>query len=283
MSGPFDRIVIDGATLAVYRTGRGPAVVCLNALAHDAHDFDAFAERVGDRYEVICIEWPGHGASGADAQPASAARYADLLAGALDELGVDRPILVGNSIGGAAAILCASRRPVRGLVLCNSGGLVEITPLVARFCAVFERFFAAGERGAAWFDLAFRIYYQFVLPTRVARSQRHRIVSGARERAPLLRQAWKSFGEPEADLRSVAAGLDIPIWVAWARDDLTIPLSFVLPAVGRLKRATISRFKGGHSAFMEDPDAFARAFLLFASGLSEPDHREDRTVARVAN
>src|SRR5262249_5610698 len=123
-------VVADGVPLAVHRIGSGEPVVCVSAIGHDSHDFDELAARVSDRFELICIEWPGHGDSGDDAQCASAARYADLLVAAIDRLQLGAPILIGNSIGGTASILYASRRPVRGLVLCDTGGLVEITSTV---------------------------------------------------------------------------------------------------------------------------------------------------------
>ena len=75
-------------------------MVCLTAIAHGARDFDALAERIKDRFEVIRLDWPGHGRSGDDRQDASAARYAQLLTGFMDQLGIVGPIVVGNSIGG---------------------------------------------------------------------------------------------------------------------------------------------------------------------------------------
>ena len=195
------RVVVDGVSLAVKRSGRGAPVVGLTAVGHDARDFAPLAQRTGDRCELICIEWPSHGGSGADHRPASAARYAQLIAGALPQLGVDRPIVIGNSIGGAAAILLAAQTPVRGLVLCDSGGLVEVNRTVRTFCALFERFFAAGARGAWWYPRAFSAYYRLVLPRPEAAAQRRRIVAHARILAPVLREAWASFGEPGADIR----------------------------------------------------------------------------------
>ena len=74
---------------------------------------------------MIAVDWPDHGNSSADPQPPSAARYEALLAGLLDDLGIDDAVLIGNSIGGAAALRYAASHPgrVRGLVLANPGGL----------------------------------------------------------------------------------------------------------------------------------------------------------------
>jgi pimeloyl-ACP methyl ester carboxylesterase len=261
------RVSVDGVALSVKRCGRGAPVVCLSAIGHDALDFAPLAQRLGDRHEFICIEWPQHGDSGLDRQPASAARYATLIGGALTSLGIDRPIILGNSIGGAVAILHAARNPVRGLVLCDSGGLVEVTPTIARFCRTFARFFSAGERGAWWYPYAFAAYYKLVLPEPAATHQRSRIVARATQIAPVLREAWTSFAAPEADIRAVAAGLDVPIWVAWATRDRVIPLRACRPAIDAMRGATLDTFDAGHSAFLEQPDAFAAGFAGFIARL----------------
>src|SRR5690349_3114564 len=120
-------IEVAGVRLAVAREGCGPPLVCLHAIGHGGGDFAALARAMADRFEVIRVDWPGQGRSDDDpGHPAGPARYADLLEGLLETLGVERPLIVGNSIGGAAAMLHASRRPVRGLVLCDTGGLVAV-------------------------------------------------------------------------------------------------------------------------------------------------------------
>ena len=211
---------------------------------------------------------PGQGRSGPDREPASAARYATLLSGLLAALHVEHPILIGNSIGGAAAILHASRHPVKAVVLCNSGGLLEVTPSITRACNAMSAFFAAGARGAWWFPLAFWLYYTLlVLPTAAARPQRRRIIAAHHETAAVLRDAWQSFGKSDADLRDLAASLDVPVWVAWARGDRIIRLSACLPAIHRMRRARVTRFRGGHSAFLEQPQEFARALQFFLADL----------------
>ncbi len=262
-------IEVEGVALAVARAGRGPPVVCLHAIGHGGGDYEAFARRMADRFEVIRVDWPGHGRSGEDALPLSPARYAELLAGLLDRLGVERPILVGCSIGGAAAILYAQAHPVRGLVLCDPGGLVAVNATTRRFCGVFARFFAAGARRAWWFGAAYGAYYRLlVLPSRAAAAQRRRIVACGYEMAGKLEEAWTGFGQPEADIRDAAWSLDAPVWFAWSKGDRVIPLSFCQPAIDRMRRAGVSTFPGGHAAFLEQPDAFAEGFADFAEALT---------------
>jgi len=259
---------VDGVRLHVDRIGRGPPVLCLTALGHDAHDYDALAQRLGHRFEFIRVEWPGHGRSDADDRPASATRYAALLEKLVPLLGIDRPIIIGNSIGGAAGLIYAAAHPVRGLVLCNSGGLVEVGPDVARFCRLFERFFAAGARGAWWYGPAFALYYRMVLPKSAAAAQREKIIADSRRLAPLLRDGWASFGQPQAYLGPLAEALETPVWVAWARQDRFIPLDRCRPTIAKFRHGRLSTFDAGHSAFLEQPDAFAREFMSFAEGLA---------------
>lgn len=267
-------VEVDGVKLAVSREGRGPPLVCLHAIGHGGRDFEALAAAVRGRFEVIRVDWPGQGRSGEDpAHPAGPARYAQLLEGLLDKLGVVQPLILGNSIGGAAAIHYASRRPVRGLVLCNTGGLVGIDATAKRFTGVFARFFAAGARGAWWYPAAFDLYYRQVLPSPAARAQRERLNACCREIAPLLQQAWTSFGQSENDLRAAAAALDCPVWFAWAKSDRVIPFSFCRPAIAAMRHATVTLFKGGHSPFLEQPAAFIPAFEAFAAGLEPPAPR----------
>lgn len=263
-------IEIDGVRLAVAREGVGPALVCLHAVGHGGGDFAALAERLRDRFDVIRIDWPGQGRSGPDHQPASPERYAALLDGVLTRIGAVRPVIIGNSIGGAATILYASRHPVAALVLCDTGGLVPVTTTVRRFCAAFAAFFAAGERGSWWFKPAFALYYRLVLRGRAATQQRRRIVASAYEIAPLLRQAWAGFGRPQADIRALAAALDIPIWIAWAKQDRVIPLARCRAAIKTLRQATVTTFSGGHAAFLEQPARFVEGFdrFLATAGLS---------------
>lgn len=262
-------VEVDGLRLAYSREGSGPVVICLHAIGHGGRDFDAFARAVSDQFEVIRIDWPGQGRSGRDSKPPSAARYAGLLAGVVAQLKLERPIILGNSIGGAAAITYAAYHPVTALVLCDPGGLLEVTPAVTRAVNVFVRFFDAGARGAWWFGSAFWVYYRFVvLPSSAARAQRRRIIAAGYEIAPVLRDAWKSFGEQEADIRELAKRLDVPVWFAWATGDRIIQLKACLPTIDAMKNARLTRFGGGHAPFLERPKPFAKAFKAFVKSLA---------------
>jgi pimeloyl-ACP methyl ester carboxylesterase len=272
---PFKWIDAAGTRLALSRRGAGAPVLCLHAIAHGGRDFEAFADRMRDKgLEIVCPDWPGQGRSPDDAMgaEASADRYAQILAGVIEAVFVpgDPPIVIGNSIGGAAAIIVAAKQPalIRALVLCNPGGLVPINGFARTFCAAMSGFFRAGARGAMWFSTAFAIYYRTILPRRPARDQRQRIIAAGRETAEVSAQAWASFGRPEADIRALLWRIDRPALFAWAKGDRIVSWARNRSAVSQTS-AEVQMFRGGHSAFMEDPDAFAAAFEAFTRQLPE--------------
>jgi pimeloyl-ACP methyl ester carboxylesterase len=96
--------VADG--LAVTRTGlapgTAPTVVLVHGLGGARLMWAPLLPSLALRYDVVAVDLPGHGDSvrwvqGADARVPAIARH---LAGALAGLGVERPHVVGNSLGG---------------------------------------------------------------------------------------------------------------------------------------------------------------------------------------
>lgn len=268
LPGNCETMEVDGVQLAYDRKGQGQSLVCLHAVGHGGGDFAELRMSLGDRFDVIRVDWPGQGRSGPDTHPPDPHRYAELLHGLLEKLQVERPILIGNSIGGATAVVYASQWPVKALVLCDPGGLVAVNGFVRMFCASFAWFFNAGARGARWFMPLFRAYYRFmVLPQAAAAQQRENIIRSGYEIAAVLRDAWRGFGRKEADLRQLAQSLVIPVWFAWARQDRVIPLGLCMPCIRRMPTARVTQYAGGHTAFLEQPQAFVEGFNAFVKEL----------------
>ena len=266
---PHPEVTVGGVRLAYDDEGYGPAIVCLHAVGHGASDFAALRARFRDRHRVIALDWPGHGRSGDDTEPPSIARYSELLRLFLLAARVDKCVLVGNSIGGGAAIAYAVDQPdrVRGLVLENPAGLDPHDLLSGLAIAAMVRFFEAGERGAVWFPFAFSHYYHLVLPSDAASQQRERIIAAGAEAAALLRQAWASFAEPESDLRGLAPRVEQPVLFAWADRDRFVQLARSQPAINAFPHATLRNFDAGHSPHLEQPEAFFAAVEEFLAQL----------------
>ena len=93
------------APLAHDRTGRGAPLVLLHPLGADRHVWDALVPLIAGRREVIAVDLPGFGQSapltGREPTPrALAAAVAEHLA----SLGLPRPHVAGNSLGGWVAL-----------------------------------------------------------------------------------------------------------------------------------------------------------------------------------
>lgn len=258
-----------GARIAVRRHGDGPPVLCLHATGHGGRDFDAIARRLGASYDFIAPDFPGQAESPREAAPASARRYCEIAGAVADALQLSRFVVLGNSIGGAAAIRYAAAHPerARGLVLCNPGGLGRINTIVRLYCWNRARQFARGERGDRRFGAWFARYYQTILQTQESAARRAEIVADGYRSAAVLREAWKSFAKPDADIRSLTPKLTMPVLYAWAMRDRAVAWAFSRDAALRAPNARLERFDAGHSAFLERPEAFDAAFVRFVSGL----------------
>ena len=103
--------------------GTGRPVVLLTGLGDTAHTFDDFAPKLTPEYHVYGITRRGYGASSAPASGYSADRLGDDVLAVLDALKLDRPVLVGHSIGGEELSSVGTRHPERvaGLVYLDAG------------------------------------------------------------------------------------------------------------------------------------------------------------------
>jgi 4,5:9,10-diseco-3-hydroxy-5,9,17-trioxoandrosta-1(10),2-diene-4-oate hydrolase len=118
--------------IAVAEAGTGPALVMLHGGGPGASGVSNYHQNLPAltaRFRVLLPDQPGFGASYRPTEADLAGRSiteitVDALFQALDGLGIERFHLLGNSLGGAAAIAMAQRRPdrVTGLVLMAPGG-----------------------------------------------------------------------------------------------------------------------------------------------------------------
>lgn len=103
--------------------GSGRPVVLLSGLGNNAHVFDKFAPKLAAAYHVYGITRRGFGASSAPASGYSADRLGDDVLVVIDSLKLNRPVLVGHSLGGEELSSVGSRHPekVAGLVYLDAG------------------------------------------------------------------------------------------------------------------------------------------------------------------
>ncbi len=244
-------------TLAYMREGSGPPLVLLHGVGHRRQVWDAVMDRLTRHREVIAGDLPGHGESGpmATDRPVTEVLAAALL-GLLDDLGLDRPHIAGNSLGGRIAL--------------EAAGLGRAATVTALSPAGFWR----SDRELAFTRGIFRAME--VLGTRLA-PVAPRLARTAAGRAVLVSTivARPSLMSPEQGGGDLAAFLlaaappytgkvsgDVPVTIGWgSRDRLTSARQAVV-AKAWLPEATFVRLPGcGHVPMTDDPALVARVLL----------------------
>ena len=115
-------VTVDGVRLHYLERGEGSPVVLLHGNVVTSEDFQTSGviDLLAARHRVIAFDRPGFGYSDRPHGSAwSARKQADLLRAAFVVLGINRPIVLGHSLGAAVALALALNHPddVRGLVL----------------------------------------------------------------------------------------------------------------------------------------------------------------------
>jgi len=105
--------------------GRGEALLLLHPNGFCAGLFDPLARRLTDRFRPIGVDLRAHGGTDVPPDPSDGYAFArlagDVLA-VLDELGVERWVALGESLGGGVCSVLDARRPgaTRRLMLCEA-------------------------------------------------------------------------------------------------------------------------------------------------------------------
>ena len=114
-------IDIDGARIQYVDKGSGPPILMIHGLGAQMRHFTyAMVDRLAPDFRVVVIDRPGSGNSTrAPGSSANVIAQAKLIAHFIDELGLEHPLVVGHSLGGAISLALAVEHPghVRGLVL----------------------------------------------------------------------------------------------------------------------------------------------------------------------
>lgn len=123
----------DSVRLAYEEQGSGsPPMLLVHGWSCDHTYFAPQAEHFGKHHRVISVDLRGHGASDTPEQEYTMAGFADDLAFLCEQLGVDRPVVVGHSMGGVIAFEMAARHPdLVGAVVAIDSPLVPPAALAA--------------------------------------------------------------------------------------------------------------------------------------------------------
>ena len=141
LAGPWTHrgdIATSGGTLHWESLGEGEPLILLHKLGGWIADWRHVAPALARNRRVIAFDLPGHGASKMHGPPPwmmTVPETTAMILGALDEMGIGRFDIAGNSLGGIVGILTAALWPERVKTL----GLVSVSLIDRMSRAVIAR------------------------------------------------------------------------------------------------------------------------------------------------
>lgn len=248
----------NGVLVRYLRTGGPkPPVVLLHGLTGSGACWSPMARVLASEYDVVMPDARGHGGSGA---PETGFGYHDLAADVIDllrSLGLERPVLVGHSMGGMTAAVVASLigGELRGLVLVDP---TFIDPEWQR--EVWESNVVEEHR-----DALERSVEELVARARARHPRRSEEIIGhqARARLDTALAAFEVLAPPNPDHRDLVRSLGLPCLLVIG--DSTIVSGELASELGELNpRLEVDRVPGaGHGLPFDQPERLASAVAGF--------------------
>ena len=123
------QLTVDGRTINYTDSGeQGTPVLLLHAFPLNSAMWEPQVESLGDRFRFIAPDLGGFGSSDEPGDGYSMAAWTQDVKGLLDELGLDKVVLAGLSMGGYLAFECLRRFPERFSALVLADTKAEADP-----------------------------------------------------------------------------------------------------------------------------------------------------------
>jgi pimeloyl-ACP methyl ester carboxylesterase len=253
-------------------TGHLPPVVLLHGLSANAICYAGLLKKLAPfTRRIVAPDMPAHGFSEAPAADLDdtvlLGAMTEVLDRVLDETG-EPAIVLGNSMGGLAAIRYTLARPgrVAGLVLVSPGG----APMPAPQFDEFLRRFRIDTHADA---LAF-VDSIFARGARGPGILRHAVAHGVRQRFthPQLRRLLAGVTLEQMLTPQDLAALHVPTLLVWGKQERVLPASHLEFFRRHLPdHAEVEEWPDfGHVGFLEQPTALARRVVEFARIATDP-------------
>lgn len=114
--------------------GSGPPIIMLHGWGSNYHTFDNNINDLKKQYTIFLIDLPGFGMSDEPKYIYTLDNYVNFLKTFIEELQIEKPIIIGHSFGGRIAIKYASKYDnINKLILIDSAGIKHKLSLSKRF------------------------------------------------------------------------------------------------------------------------------------------------------
>jgi 2-hydroxy-6-oxonona-2,4-dienedioate hydrolase len=240
--------------------GKDP-LVCIHGLGSRADRWSPVMPLLAALgYRVIALDLPGHGlATKGGSFDCSGAGLAAVVAGVMDQLGIEGATVVGTSLGGYIAARLACDRPelVSGLVLVGAVGVAELPDEFQTDPSVV----ANASEEAIWRKFNLLLAKPSKVPASWVREESMINSSpGAKEGLTGIARYLNEHlnDDLQADrLRQRTFG--IPPLLIWGEDDIWTPVSLGTAAQAELPGSSLVLMpECGHAPYFEDPVEFTR-------------------------
>lgn len=250
---------VDGLRLRYVRKGHGSPVVLVHGIGSSIYTWKDVLPLLAAHHDVIALDLPGAGDSAVPARYDSEQAVRSVT-GLMDRLGVARASLVGNSLGGAIAVVIAARHPERvdRLVLIDAAGYnfaPKDRPWLLRCAGAVPGALAEALPMRPLVTLALKQVFhddRLVSPARVAEYVAPLRRPGAAAAVRQLLLSQDALGFPEI-VRSVQA----PTLVVWGRYDAWIPSRDAERFAADIRGARVVLLESGHMPEEERPQETA--------------------------
>lgn len=216
-------------SLHLVRRGSGDPLLLIHGLGSQWRIWEPVLDLLAAAYDVVAVDLPGFGRSAplpADVIPTPAA-LASAVTDHLDALGIKRPHVVGNSLGGWVALEVARAGQARSVTALSPAGLwrnhnpltSQVTVSVARLSSklasplapVFVR-----SRLVRTVGMSFTFARPWQVPAQAALDDARAFAS-----AP---DFWRVFNQTRGRRFLGGQGIDVPVTIAFGtRDRLLVP------------------------------------------------------------
>jgi pimeloyl-ACP methyl ester carboxylesterase len=253
-------VTVDGIRTYYEECGQGPTIYCIHAAGQDTLMYRHVLTQLSDNFRVISIDAPGHGktlepAGGAFTDITQHAQYHENVMAALD---VDRPVLVGCSMGGNMVLELGARRPshYRGIV--SSEGS-DYTPTVSSF--LLEMLLLNSPQ-------ILECWSRSMTGNRTPPDRAREVVWQLRRVTPETINADLT-GYAGFDRRDEVSYIECPVLLLRGDADWLVHQQMVEATASRMGGATVVVLEGtGHYPMIENPVEFCDAVRSFAAPLN---------------
>ncbi|KUI21039.1 alpha/beta hydrolase [Mycobacterium lehmannii] len=274
---------LHGDRVAYRDVGSGEeALLLIHGMAGSSETWRAVIPQLSRRYRVIAPDLLGHGRSDKPRGDYSLGAFAVWLRDLLDELGISKATIVGQSLGGGVAMQFVYQHPdyCQRLVLISSGGLGPDVGWTLRLLSAPGAEFllpaiapppvlTVGNKLRSWFRTA-----GIHSPRGAEMWSAYSSLADAQTRHAFLRTLRSVVdyrGQAVSALNRLHVANELPIMAIWGDEDRIIPVAHAYAAHEARPECRLEVLPGvGHFAHVERPNDVVDLLDDFISTTAQP-------------